>query len=180
MMRIPAASCFKEPIGAIIDQTTSKWLGFLWVDLLNPLTDGLALLKGDRIFTLQLKQEFIIGKVEKDFEFTSTATNRKLKIQSSIFANYISRQSLSKLIRLGCMSGQQIEFAGVSKHLPNQDYAEITLITVETQQHLLQRPVFLAGEQVIVSIPTRNPSPNLSPNAFTTTHFIKGIPLDKS
>jgi hypothetical protein len=180
MMRIPTSSRFQEPISAIVDQATSKWLGFIRVDLLNPLTDGLALLRGDWVFTLQLKQEFVIGKVEKGFEFQSITINKKLWIQSASFTKYNSRQLLSDLICLGYILGQQIEFAGISKRLPEQDFAKVTLITEETKPQLLQRSVSLVGERVIVSIPSCEPRPNLSPDALTTTLLMKGIPLDKS
>jgi hypothetical protein len=78
MMRIHLATRFREPVCAIVDRATTKWLGFLKIDLLNPHTDGLALLKGERIFTLLLKGEFVIGKVEKGFDFKSSSSSRKI------------------------------------------------------------------------------------------------------
>jgi hypothetical protein len=51
-MNISLASCYRKPVSALIHPHTKKWLGFLKVDLLNPNTDGISLLKGDRIFTL--------------------------------------------------------------------------------------------------------------------------------
>jgi hypothetical protein len=83
-----------------MDKETSKWLGFLRIDLLNPQIDGLTLLSGDKIFMLQLKQEYVIGKVEKAFEFKSTSANRKLKIQSPILTKYNFCQLFWKLIWL--------------------------------------------------------------------------------
>jgi hypothetical protein len=67
-MRIPLSSHFREPISAIIEKETSKWLGFLPVDMLNPQTDGLALLRGATIFAMQLRTEYVNGKVEKGFD----------------------------------------------------------------------------------------------------------------
>lgn len=58
-----------EPINIIIDKNTSKRLGFLRMDLLNPQIDGLALLQGNKIFTMQLKNKYFISKIEYSFEF---------------------------------------------------------------------------------------------------------------
>jgi hypothetical protein len=80
MMNIPLAPRYHEPISTIVDKESSQWLGFLRVDLLNPQVDGLALLRDDQVFTLYLRHEYVIGKVEKGFDFCSISTNRKLKI----------------------------------------------------------------------------------------------------
>lgn len=54
-MRIPLASRFREPIAVLISQQNAGWLGFLKIDLLNPGIDGIALLQGHRLFTLQMQ-----------------------------------------------------------------------------------------------------------------------------
>lgn len=78
LMSIPLANRMREPIAALVSPQNAGWLGFLKLDLLNPATDGLALLRGHRLFTLQLQNgEYVIGKVEKGFEFSSTANNRR-------------------------------------------------------------------------------------------------------
>ena len=74
-MHIPLATRFREPICAIVDRASIKWLGFLKVDLLNPHIDGLALLRGDRIFTLFIRTEYVVGKIEKGFDFNSTLSS---------------------------------------------------------------------------------------------------------
>lgn len=80
-MRIPLASRFREPIAALISQQNAGWLGFLKIDLLNPGIDGIALLQGHRLFTLQMQNgEYTIGKAEKGFEFLSTASNSHLNL----------------------------------------------------------------------------------------------------
>ena len=43
-MNIKLATRYREPVSAIIHLHTKKWLGFFKVNLLNPSTDGLALL----------------------------------------------------------------------------------------------------------------------------------------
>lgn len=78
-------------MSAIVHPQTKKWLGFLKVDLLNPSIDGIALLQGHRIFTLQLQDlSYVIGKIEKGFEFSSTAANRRLTLASPVLARYAS------------------------------------------------------------------------------------------
>jgi hypothetical protein len=54
------------------------------------------------------------------------------------------------------------------------------LILEEARPQLLNRPVFLKGARVTITIPTRGTGPNLSPDALTTTLLVKGLPLDKS
>jgi hypothetical protein len=179
-MRIPFAARFREPICTIVDQASMKWLGFIKVDLLNPHTDGLALLRGERVFTLLIKNEYVIGKVEKGFDFNSTSSSRKIKIQSPILTRYNSRHLLAELIRLGYASGHIMEFVGVSKRTPEQDFAEITLVAEETRTYLLTSPIFLEGERVLVSTP---PPPNSTQNpeeALTTSLIVKGLPMQHS
>jgi hypothetical protein len=91
----------------------------------------------NRIFTVQLKHEYVIGKVEKGFDFKSTSTNRKIRIQSLVLFRYNSRQLLGDLIKLGFNSGMNIEFDGISKRFAEQDFAEITLVMEEMRPHLL-------------------------------------------
>jgi hypothetical protein len=105
VMRIPLATRFCEPICAIVDRASTKWLGFLKVDLLNPHTDGLALLRGECIFALLLRSEYVVGKIKKGFNFNSTSSSRKIRIQSPILTRYNSRHLLAELIRLGYASG---------------------------------------------------------------------------
>jgi hypothetical protein len=145
-MCIPLATRYREPICAIVHRASTKWLGFLKVDLLNPHTDGLALLRGDRVFTLLIKNEYVIGKVEKGFDFNSTSSLRKIKIQSPILTRYNSRHLLAELIRLGYISSHIMEFVSISKRTPEQDFAEITLVAEETRTYLLTSPIFLEGE----------------------------------
>jgi hypothetical protein len=153
-----------------------KWLGFLKIELLNPHTDGLAILKGKRIFTLLLKVEFVIGKVEKGFDFKSQSSSIKIRIESPILLCYNSRHLLVKLIQLGYASCHHMEFVGVSKSSPEQDHVEITLVTEETRTYLLASPIFLKGQQVIVIVPLP-PSNQFTEDTLTTSLIIKGLPI---
>ena len=68
VMRIPLATRFPEPICAIADRASMKWLGFLKVDLLNPHTDGLALLREKCIFTLLIRTKYVVGEIKNGFD----------------------------------------------------------------------------------------------------------------
>jgi hypothetical protein len=154
-MGIPLASQFREPISAFIHRQSKAWLGFLKVDLQNPEKDAIALLKGERIFTLQLQSfVYVIGKVEKGFDFPSTANNRRLGLQSPTLSTYTSRHLLRDLIRLGYLAGHNLEFIGVAKRSLDQDTAEITVASETTKQYLLQTPIFISGVKVSIQIPT--------------------------
>ena len=52
---IQIATCYCEPIFALVQKETKCWLGFLCIDLIHLKTDGIALFNGDRLFTLQLQ-----------------------------------------------------------------------------------------------------------------------------
>lgn len=177
LMHIPLASRFREPIAVLVTQT--GWMGFLKLDLLNPATDGLGLLRGHRIFTLKLQNgEKVVGKAEKGFEFNSTAINRRLRMQSPALSNFASRQLLAKLIKLGYSSGQNLEFIGVSKRTKDQTYADITVAAEHTKNHLRTVPLLLHDEKISITIPpTNSPTHNTSADALTTTLIVKGLPL---
>ena len=65
-MEIPLGSTYANPIDIGINAVTKNWAGFLNVHLQNPLKDGMALLRGDRAFVLELEDGVkTIGKVEK-------------------------------------------------------------------------------------------------------------------
>jgi hypothetical protein len=135
-MGIPLATRFREPISALINRHTKTWLGFLKDDMQN--------LKGDRTFILQLQtSEYVVGKVEKGFEFSSTANNRRLGLQSPILIKYTSRTLLRELIRLGYLSGHNLEFIGVAKRTLEQNTAEVTVASNATKQYLFQTPIFM-------------------------------------
>ena len=179
-MGIPVATRFREPISAIVNKDTKTWLGFLRIDLLHPECDGLHLLKGERIFTLQLQNsEYVIGKVEKGFDFTSAALNRRLKLKSEALSNYTSRQLLGELTQLRYIAGTNLEFVGIAKRTKEQDTAEVTLASDISKQYLLTHPMNLGGHKVVITTPSNDTATNPnSPTALTTTIVVKGLPLN--
>ena len=179
-MGIHVATRFRVPISAIVNKDTKTWLGFLQIDLLYYKRDGINLLKGERIFTLQLQNlEYVIGKVEKGFDFTSAAFNRHLKFKSKALSKYTSRQLLGDLTQLGYISGTNLEFVGISKRTKEQDIAEVTLASDTSKQYLMTHPMNLGDYKVVITTPSNDISTNPhSPNALTTTIVVKGFPLN--
>ena len=179
-MGIPVATRFREPIFAIVNKDTKTWLGLLRIDLLYPERDELHLLKGERIFTLQLQNsEYVIGKVEKGFDFTSAPFNRRLKLKSEALSNYTSRQLLGELTQLGYIVGTNLKFVGIAKRTKEQDTAEVTLASDISKQYLMTHPMNLGGHKVVITTPSNDifTNPN-SPTALTTTIIVKGLPLN--
>ncbi|KAG0573628.1 hypothetical protein KC19_VG194900 [Ceratodon purpureus] len=150
-MGIPLANRFREPVSTLVHPQTRNWLGFLKVDLLNPSTDGIALLKGYKFFTLQLQDlTYTIEKVEKGFDFLSTATNHRLKLQSPILARYTSRQLLGELPRLKYLAGINLKFIGITKRTKEMETTEITVASNLTKRYLLDTPILFAGHCLLI------------------------------
>ena len=180
-MDIKLATRYRKHVSAIVHPHTKKWLGFFKVDLLNPSIDGIALLKGERIFTLQLHDlSYVIGKIEKGFEFSSTATNRRLSLASSIIARYASRLLLGELIQLGYICGATLEFIGVSKHTDEMETAEIIVASTATKQYLLEFPIQVDSHLISISLPAANTIHPNTPIALSTSIIVKGVLVDYS
>ena len=180
-MNIQLATRYRKPVLALVHPQTKKWLGFLKVDLLNPSTDGIALLRGERIFTLQLQDlSYVIGKIEKGFEFSSIAANRRLSLTSPILSRYTSRSFLGELIRLGYLCGATLEFIGASKRTRELETVEITVASASTKRYLLESPILVDGHLIAISLPTAHTSNLNAPVALSTSILVKGLPMDYS
>lgn len=181
-MGMKLSNRFREPVVALVHPQTKTWLGFIKVDLLNPSTDGIALLKGTRLFTLQLENSsYVIGKVEKAFEFPSTATNRKVLFRSPSLTQFTSRELLSELTRLSYIGGTNLEFVGVTKRTKDLDYAEITVASDKTRQYLLNTPIEFANHKLSITLPSSSQHTNKnSPDALTLSLLVRGLPVYRS
>ena len=180
-MNIKLATKYREPVSAIVHPQTKKWLGFWKVDLLNPSLDGIALLKGERIFTLQLQDlSYVIGKIEKGFEFSSTATNRRLSLASPILAQYASRSLLEELICLGYLCGVNLKFIKVSKCTKEMESAGVTVASPTTKKYLLESLILVASHLITISLPTASETHRNTSIALFTSIIVKGIPIDYS
>jgi hypothetical protein len=153
-MNIKLATRYRGPVSTIVHPQMKKCLGFLKVDLLNPNVDGIAILKGERIFKLQLQDlPYVIGKIEKGFEFPSIAANCRLGLSSPILARYTSRQLLGELIHLEYLCGATLEFIGVSKRTKELESAEITVASAATKKYLIESPILVDGHLITISLP---------------------------
>ena len=134
-MGIQVATRYREPILAIINKGTKTWLGFLHINLLNPELNGIGLLKGDCIFTLQLQNsKYVIGKVANGFAFSTSTSNRHLRFKSKVLSNYTSREFLGEMMQLGYISRANLEFISIAKQTKEQDVAKVILASGASKQ----------------------------------------------
>jgi hypothetical protein len=89
---------------------------------------------------------------------------------------------LRELIRLGYLTRHNLEFIGVARHTLEQNTAEVTVASDTTKQYLLQTPIYILGNKVvIIQIPSLEPSTNsLGLEALTTTILMRGLPIEFS
>jgi hypothetical protein len=102
-------------------------------------------------------------------------------LQSPTLTKYTSRHLLKELIRLGYLSGYNLEFIGVAKKTLEQNTAEVTVASDNTKQYMLMTPIFISREKVMIQIPSSEPSANpTGPEALTTTILVMGLPIEFS
>lgn len=153
------------------------------MDLLNPEVDAIALLRGQPIFTLQLQNsEYVVGKVEKGYEFLSTTNNRRLQISGSILTTYNSRQLLADLINLCYTDSAHAEIVGVAKKFTDTSTADITITSFLTKQFLLNKTHQISNEPIqVVDISSPNDQSNTTTtDALSTSILVKGLNIQYS
>jgi hypothetical protein len=102
-------------------------------------------------------------------------------LQSPTLTKYTSRHLLKELIRLGYLSGYNLEFIGVAKKTLEQNTAEVTVASDNTKQYMLMTLIFISGEKVMIQIPSSEPSANpTGPEALTTTILVRGLSIEFS
>lgn len=183
LINIPLASRYREPISAIVNRKTRGWLGFLRVDLQNPEVDAIALLQGHRIFAMQLQSsEMVVGKVEKGYEFLSTANNRRLQITGPIFSTYDSQTLLADLIKLCYKKSAHAEVVGVAKKLTATTKADITVTSAMSKQFLISMPQMQADQPVKIVELTSPSGPSGTPTVdpLSTSIIVKGLNIQYS
>jgi glycine cleavage system regulatory protein len=68
-----------------------NWVGFLKLHLKHPLKDKLALLRGERVFVMDIEGgKRVISKVEKEFVLVTKARNLQLHMKGDILCNHIA------------------------------------------------------------------------------------------
>lgn len=181
-MQIPLANRYREPVSAIVNRKTHGWLGFIRVDLLNPEIDAIALLKGQRIFALQLQNsEYVVGKIEKGYEFLSTANNRRLQISGSILTSYNSRHLLADLIALCYTDSANAEIVGVAKKFTDTSTADITVTGLLTKKFLLSKPHRLLDQPTQITDISSDDRPNATKaDDPSTSILVRGLNIQYS
>lgn len=124
---------------------------------------------------------YAIGKVEKGFDFPSTAANRRIELSSHVLTNFTSRQLLEEMTRLGYLTGANLEFIGVTKRTKQLQTAEVTVASELTKRYLLNTPLLISGQRLIVTSSSldRTSIPN-TPEALTTSILVKGLLVEYS
>ena len=82
LIDISLGSTYSNQIDVGINAVTKNWAGFIKVHFLNPLQNGMALLKDHRAFVLEMEDGVkTIGKVEKCFELVTKARNLRIHLK---------------------------------------------------------------------------------------------------
>lgn len=118
--------------------------------------------------------------MEKGFDFSSTASNRRLCLTSPALTHYTSRSLLGELIRLGYLCGAILEFIGVSKRTRDQDTAKITVASAPTKKYVLDSPILVDGHHITISLPAAHIANLHAPVALSTSILVKGLSVDYS
>lgn len=73
-MNIHIGSNYTNPLDIGLNIITKNWVGLINLHLKYLHKDGLALLKGERAFVMEMEDgEKVIGKIEKGFELATKA-----------------------------------------------------------------------------------------------------------
>ena len=100
LMHIPLGTTYSNPIDIGINTVTRNWAGFIKLHHLHPKIDGLALLRGERAFTMTMGDgESIIEKVEKGFELITKVKNMRLHLKGKTIRNHKAVDILRTLMR---------------------------------------------------------------------------------
>lgn len=94
---------YSSLIDVNLNQIAKNWMGFFKLHFKHPLKDELTLLRGERIFVMELEgREVVIGKVEMGFELVTKARNLWIHIKCDI-------------LHESYYGGQQFEFLTLTK-----------------------------------------------------------------
>ena len=75
-MNIFLGTNYSSLIDVNLNQIAKNWMGLFKLHFKHPLKDELTLLRGERIFVMELEgREVVIGKVEMGFELVTKARN---------------------------------------------------------------------------------------------------------
>ena len=154
LMDIPLGSTYFNPIEIGINAVTKNWAGFIKVHLLNPLQDGMTLLKGHCAFVSEMEDGVkTIGKVEKGFELVTKARNLRLHLKGETLRHECASIIFDSLVRESYYNRSQHEFMGLTKPELDKNFVFLTFATEEARDIVLRKGPTYNNEKLLVSIP---------------------------
>ena len=180
-MDIPLASTYANPIDIGINAVIKNWAGFLKVHLQNPLKDGIALLRGDRAFVMELEDGVkTIGKIEKGYELVTKARNLRLYLKGETLRHELASTIFESIVHESYYNGAQLEFMGLSKPVLDKDFAFLTLTTEEARDVILKEGLAYSNEKLLVSVTHDRNVGNPSELRISTTLVANNLPQRES
>ena len=136
LMHIPLGTSLIEPISVLcmsVKRGGEKgvWAGIVKLHLLNPETDGIAMLKGLRPFILQLDplpKVGTLGKICKSYHAIARNNNLSIKITSDTLVGISPNALFCDVVESSFRRGHEFEVVGVQKSTP-LNYAYIVAPT---------------------------------------------------
>ena len=137
-MDIPHGVTYSNPIDVGINVVTKNWAGFIKLHLQHPHRDEYALLKGNRAFTMAMEDgDLVIGKVEKNFELATKASNLRLHLKEESIRHEHAFKVFEAIVQESYYTGRQLEFMGLTKLGIDKNFAFLMLTTEEARDHIL-------------------------------------------
>lgn len=181
-MHIPLGTTYSNPLDIGINAVTRNWAGFIKIHLQYPKRDGLALLRGERAFVMEMGDgEKVIGKVEKGFELITKARNMRLHLKGDSLRENTANGILKILMKECYYDGREVEILSLTKPDVEKDFAFITLTTEEARDDLLTNGLTFHNEKLKVSI-TKDKDTGTHPSELriSTTLVANNLPQRES
>ena len=176
-MDIPLGTAYSNPIDIGINAITKNWAGFIKLHLQHPQRDGIALLRGNRAFTMEMEDgEVVIGKVEKGYELATKARNLRLHLKGESIRHEHAFDILETIVRESYYTGKQHEFMGPTKPELDKNFVFLTLTTEEARDLVLMEGLIFNHEKLIVSITWDRGVGNPSELRISTTFVANNLP----
>ena len=180
-MDIPLGSTYANPIDIGINAVTKNWAGFLKIHLQNPLKDGIAFLRGDRAFVMELEDGVkTIKKVEKGYELVTKARNLRLYLKGETLRHELASTIFKSIVHESYYNGAQLEFMGLSKPVLDKDFVFLTLTMEEARDAILKEGLAYSNEKLLVSVTHDRNVGNPSELRISTTLVANNLPQRES
>jgi hypothetical protein len=117
-MEIQLGDQIGEPIAVLCHgpKNARVWSGMAKIHLKNPSKDGIALLKGRRIFAINLDNDALtIAKVAKSYDSLAPSNLLTLKINTDNICDLVAHQLFKAVVEESFKRGHEFELAQVQK-----------------------------------------------------------------